>query len=1213
MRDAGRIVEIKGSKEGSGYLVAPCLILTAWHVVKPSVEDSTTRQVPVRIYKEYQDARGEARYQARMAEVIWPPSNSVENDDFALLVTKEETAPSDDPVDWVELSDNGTLKVDGIGFPESNIIEVRSREGEGEDFKERDTREIKGRVHLGSDLKTRKQTGVFEVVLWEEDLPEGSQQRWEGMSGAALFAGRDLIGIVTRVTQERGFHRLWGLSVDRIFGRDEVRKAIFKAKLRAPVFANFEVDPKLIEKIRNIGTPLRLRALLAFSSPGPGADDHVNSEISTITKTFHQNLVLSALKEYFDVDVFECLNAAQIRRVVSTKSDNSETLNLPSLGDFELVVIVAWHNLGDAGLNMRNLQREAQDLAEHDQAAHHSPLVYRREGEPRLAISDAQRDGIAQYEQVKVFFQDLEPDNGPLYTNYSKKDFSAIFEIDFWRVIKHFVERRQGANNTHSRPFENPYLGLRHYDENDAALFFGRAKEIEHLCDRFASGRDRFIAVVGASGSGKSSLVRAGLLYRLKRDVLPGSRDWEVIDFSLALLRGSPIDGLSNGLIDLFKKLCKKQRGTIAELDPEQLSSIGPLVEAVLARLPIEARLIFFIDQFEELFTRISDPAARNDLVHFLVQAVRLPQVYVLITLRADYYDHVLQFPELAEVLQGGVYSPPAPSHNSLLSIIRRPAIFSGLKFEEFEDRNLPLEILTEAGADSGTLPLLSYTLEQLASPARLGSDKVITRAALRELNGVRGAIQKKADEAIELVRDLMAARKIQFPEFDLEQSLRILFHHLVKLNERDNAARQPAPYGSDDPTWPFGARFLADTMVKQRLLRTDWVSNPDAQGGGSPIIEIAHEAVLNHWPRLQGWVDKYREALSVQRRVQESANDWKAARDKASNDLAKLKVDHELLWPDSRLEEAARMLGLLLVEPDKMSSTVKDFLRPERERLLDELNLPIDHSSRARVGDRLAELGDQRPGIGLRTQDKLPDIEWCQVPGGQVQIVIDPDRNMEFDVKPFYIAKYAVTLCQFDVFASSQAYRDEKWWETLPVRPSERTPVQQSPPVANHPADRVSWYQAVAYCRWLSNALCYCVRLPTEWEWQQAATGGRPGYLYPWGTEWTPRKANTKEGSVGRLLSVGMYPEGASPVGALDMSGNMYEWCQNEYDDPWKCEPNGTKPRTTRGGAYFAFGTSEARESVKVTARLRDNANGHNDRGDRIRVCIRLACDQPG
>ena len=115
-----------------------------------------------------------------------------------------------------------------------------------------------------------------------------------------------------------------------------------------------------------------------------------------------------------------------------------------------------------------------------------------------------------------------------------------------------------------------------------------------------------------------------------------------------------------------------------------------------------------------------------------------------------------------------------------------------------------------------------------------------------------------------------------------------------------------------------------------------------------------------------------------------------------------------------------------------------------------------------------------------------------------------------------------------------------------------------------NHPAVYVSWFDAVAFCRWLSRRLGFTVRLPFEWEWQQAATGGDDRNVFPWGGDWDPKqepyRANTFESRLGQATAVGMYPAGASPTGALDMAGTVWEWCVNKFDTP--------KVEETRSGA---------------------------------------------
>jgi formylglycine-generating enzyme required for sulfatase activity len=227
------------------------------------------------------------------------------------------------------------------------------------------------------------------------------------------------------------------------------------------------------------------------------------------------------------------------------------------------------------------------------------------------------------------------------------------------------------------------------------------------------------------------------------------------------------------------------------------------------------------------------------------------------------------------------------------------------------------------------------------------------------------------------------------------------------------------------------------------------------------------------------------------------------------------------------------------------LSATVQAFIRPEAERLLEEIdNTATPHQRRASIGDRLADIGDPRPGVGLNS-DGLPEFVWLPVPGGEITLEGDAGT---FTVQPFAISKYPITWAQYCSFLESKdGYRQQRWWQGLAVRKAQ--PGEQYRQQDNYPAKKVSWYDAVAFCRWLSACLGYDIRLPTEWEWQQAATGDDSAREYPWGVDWDPAYANTWESHLGRTTAVGVYPQGASPVGALDMSGNVEEWCLNECD----------------------------------------------------------------
>ena len=204
------------------------------------------------------------------------------------------------------------------------------------------------------------------------------------------------------------------------------------------------------------------------------------------------------------------------------------------------------------------------------------------------------------------------------------------------------------------------------------------------------------------------------------------------------------------------------------------------------------------------------------------------------------------------------------------------------------------------------------------------------------------------------------------------------------------------------------------------------------------------------------------------------------------------------------------------------------------------------------------------------------------------------------FLVKRFFIARYPLTWWQYQAFLEDpEGYVDWRWWRGLQ---REDAPGEQYWPIGNRPAENVSWYDAVAYCRWASARLGHHVRLPGETEWQQAATGGKPANTHPWGPDWRAGCANTWESRLGRSIAVGMYTAGASVHRVHDLAGNVFEWCLNEYDAPRRAKVGGSARRVVRGGSW----TSEP--DLARCAFRGDNVPGY--RHDRLG--LRLVCVSP-
>ncbi len=284
--------------------------------------------------------------------------------------------------------------------------------------------------------------------------------------------------------------------------------------------------------------------------------------------------------------------------------------------------------------------------------------------------------------------------------------------------------------------------------------------------------------------------------------------------------------------------------------------------------------------------------------------------------------------------------------------------------------------------------------------------------------------------------------------------------------------------------------------------------------------------------------------------------------------------------------------------------------LTPEKEALIDRLlDLKTEPPERLQIGMRLAELGDPRVGVGL-DENGLPEFDWVTIPAGDFIYGDEKEGNGPTKLKlpEFKIAKYPVTYQQFQAFIDAKdGFHDERWWQGLAGR--DEKPGEPRWKIANHPREIVSWYDAVAFCRWLShqfaltpdpsptgrgaynpmNPLTWAVRLPTEQEWEKAARG-TDGRNYPWGKNYISGYANVDETykKVGKYYlqqttAAGVYPQGASPYQLLDMSGNVWEWTLNEVDNGKSDDITNSNRRAPRGGSWLNFGV-DARVAVRFS-----------------------------
>ena len=307
--------------------------------------------------------------------------------------------------------------------------------------------------------------------------------------------------------------------------------------------------------------------------------------------------------------------------------------------------------------------------------------------------------------------------------------------------------------------------------------------------------------------------------------------------------------------------------------------------------------------------------------------------------------------------------------------------------------------------------------------------------------------------------------------------------------------------------------------------------------------------------------------------------------------------VDEELAWRKAWLAgDTLVEMGLNRVRDSALGWDLAERVRP---RLVDLVNLgKLSPVERAEVGNILAHLGDSRPGVGVNPQTGLPDIVWCEVPPGPFVMGEDRDQHHNETITEGYlIGLYPVTNAQFAAFVEAGGYQEHRYWteaEAADVWKDGRVkgrwdeeprnrPADFGTPfnLPNHPVVGVSWYEAVAFCRWLTERLRengeigpdQKMTLPTEAQWEKASRGA-DGRIYPWGKEPDPNKANYNETGIGATSAVGCFPGGASPCSALDMSGNVWEWCQTKwrgsYEEPADESLEEADPRVVRGGSWI-------------------------------------------
>ncbi|MAU11726.1 MAG: hypothetical protein CL607_18015, partial [Anaerolineaceae bacterium] len=388
---------------------------------------------------------------------------------------------------------------------------------------------------------------------------------------------------------------------------------------------------------------------------------------------------------------------------------------------------------------------------------------------------------------------------------------------------------------------ENPYKGLRAFERGEAQDFFGREEFVERLLWRMqeADPYQRFLAIVGPSGSGKSSVARAGLLPALVKNAIAGSDHWFCIDM---IPGDSPFDALETALIriaadqamNLHDQISRDERG---------------LVRAADLILPKDkSELLLLIDQFEEVFTLVTDEGKRQRFLDLLLATVTAPhsRVRIVVTLRADFYDRPLHYPKFGEILRTRMETILPLTAQGIERAIVGPVERMGMVFED----GLVAHMVSQTTYQAGALPLLQFALTALFD---LREGHKLTHDAYQQIGGVGGALANR-------VEDIYSQLDAQ-----AQEAVRQLFLRLVTLGEGVEDTRRRVPRSelvavSNDADL---MEDLIDYLAQERFLALD--NDPATR---APMVEVAHEAILREWERLRGWIDKSRTELRLHRQL---------------------------------------------------------------------------------------------------------------------------------------------------------------------------------------------------------------------------------------------------------------------------------------------------------------------------------------------------------
>jgi WD40 repeat protein/class 3 adenylate cyclase len=506
-------------------------------------------------------------------------------------------------------------------------------------------------------------------------------------------------------------------------------------------------------------------------------------------------------------------------------------------------------------------------------------LLHADEAQLDVDVSDLGEHWLKDFERPERIFQ-LVGDGLP-------STFPALKTLD-----------KQAVDAT-AREGRLPYKGLEAFQPQDAEFFFGREELVGSLAERLAGSR--FLAVIGPSGSGKSSVVRAGLIPAIWRGAVPAGREWKVV-----LLTPGP-EPLEELAVRLAAEGGLPAGSLLADLRADAGNVCLATRQLMLDR-SADANVALVVDQFEEVFTLCRRDDDRRTFIEALVRVAESDSSRgaVVLSLRADFYGHCASYPELVSLLEQNQAIVGPMRESELRRAIERPAAAAGVDIEP----ELPDAILDDLGDEPGNLPLLSHAL--LETWKRRDGGR-LTVAGYRDAGGVREAIARTADSvytALTPERQELARRiflRLAEPGHGTEDTRRRA--ELDELLPRDDGAE--------------AVEAVLETLASERLITI-----------GQGTVEVAHEALIREWPQFRRWLDEDREGLQIHRRLTEEANEWNRLERSADVLYRGARLHAARAWAEGREAELSALEREFLDACGEAAQTELDAARRRNRRL---------------------------------------------------------------------------------------------------------------------------------------------------------------------------------------------------------------------------------------------------------------------------------------